>query len=475
MKLHAPTLGPIIGYTTDRECRIWLRAEFSRTDGVYDRCFGAVQVRRAGSGEAGWGAPVYVKLQPHFDMTGVAVMTGLAADTEHEYRAGWFYAETDLGQILEHGGFTALLDWSAIAIGRFRTGSASRKAPRTYAIGSCRYLLRLFGGSIFDERGDKVFRAIHDQIDGPPRLDGLVMLGDQIYADDLNRIGADRRMDEFLTRYREAFGQKHIRQLMQRLPTYMILDDHEIEDNWPMQATAKDRLTMYPHAIHAYQIYQCSHGPLFGLDDRSRITGTPQHFWYTFSDGCCDWFVMDCRTERVWSKNESGRRMISSEQMQALLAWLSDGSGRVKLIVSSVPAIPDLKDDADDKWTGFAAERTQILDHIFRQKIGKVVFVSGDVHCSFVAELAADADPAFRVLSVVSSSFYWPYPHMKQDDFATKGKLASKSANGYRIRSVSEIHSTDNFCRLAVTPTGIDVAFFGRKGEALGAPVQRKF
>jgi alkaline phosphatase D len=72
---------------------------------------------------------------------------------------------------------------------------------------------------------------------------------------------------------------------MGRVPTYMVLDDHEIEYNWPSKATQKDLVMLYPHAIHSYQIYQCSHSPLFGLDENNRLNGTPDYFWYSFQDG----------------------------------------------------------------------------------------------------------------------------------------------------------------------------------------------
>src|SRR5262249_44741559 len=162
-------------------------------------------------------------------------------------------------------------------------------------------------------------------------IHGIAMLGDQIYADDLKGVGPDQSIDQYLERYRIVFGQPHFRNLTCRFPTYMILDDHEIEDNWPSNADDEDWVTRYPAAIHAYQIYQVSHGPVLQLDHDNRLTGTPEVFWYTFQDGCCDWFVMDCRNERIWSTDATKRRAITPKQMEALLKWLGDGSGRVKI------------------------------------------------------------------------------------------------------------------------------------------------
>jgi len=183
--------------------------------------------------------------------------------------------------------------------------------------------------------------------------------------------------------------------------------------------------------------------------------------------------MLDCRTER---HDDNGvPTMLSTTQRQALYDWLSDGSGRVKMIGSSIPFFPDLKQEADDKWTGYASERTEILEYIAQLGVTRVVFVSGDVHCSFVSELTSPTTPGFKVFSVVSSSFFWPYPHMTKKDFVLDGQLQSSSARRYQVTTLSDVHSTDNFCRLGVTPEGISVSFFDRKGKLLAPEIQGRF
>lgn len=469
MKIRESTVGPLLGYTTDVQARVWLRGDLQLTSDGHGRAFGVAQVRQKGSKK--FGATRYIPLHPHFDMTGVLVLTGLKAQTEYEYRAGWFLADTEMENLDD----TQLLDWSDITPVEFRSGTTKSALPRSYVIGSCRYLLKLFGGSFWDERGDKIFRSILDQITSGRTVDACLMIGDQIYADDLKGLGQDASVDDYLLRYRTVFSQKYFRALTARVPTYMILDDHEIEDNWPTKASDKDWVTLYPAAIHAYQIYQCSHSPLFDVDNNGRITGTLNRFWYTFQDGCCDWFMMDCRNERIWSPDPAKRQMVSENQMKALLYWLGNGSGRAKMIVTSVPFFPDLKTEIEDKWGGFVRERTRILDFILDQKIRKVVFVSGDVHCSFSAELSSPQDPDFKIISVVSSSFFWPYPHMSESSFVLKGRLPSDSGNVYEVARASRVNSTDNFARLDVGEDGVSISYYERKGELLGKTIVRSF
>jgi alkaline phosphatase D len=468
MILRTPNLGPIIGYTSDHQVRIWARGVLEVTESGPRRCFGAARVRPIGGN---YGQIVFTKMTPLFDMTSVSVFENLQSETSYQYQVGYFYAETEMDNLDD----TQDLIWDEIEPYTFKTGSANAAKARSYVFGSCRYLLRFFGGAFFDERGDKTFRSILDQINAGGALDGALMIGDQIYADDLNFVAPDTQLDQYLERYRLIFGQEWMRKLMQTTPTYMILDDHEIEDNWPENADDEDWQMLYPAAMHAYQIYQASHSPLFELDAHLRLKDRPDKWWYSFSDGCAEFFFTDCRTERRWSDKPSERRMLKNSQMDALLAWLKNGSNQVKIIVTSVPFFPDLKSESEDKWSGFIGERTRILDFIQDNQIQKVIFLSGDVHCSLTTQLTSPADPSFKILSVISSAFFWPYPHTDQSDFILKGTLKNSSKRKYTVSGISDVVTTDNFTRLDLTPGDVMIRVFKRKGEQAAPAVRHVF
>lgn len=469
MKLHSPTVGPIVGYTTDQQSRIWFRGKFELTgESTYRRCFGVLRFRKKGTKK--WSDPIYNKMSANFDMSSVIVLSDLQAETTYEYQAGWLFLDAELDDFIRIQG--SIIEWPE-KIYTFKAASSDNHKARSYVTGSCRYLLRTFFGDIFDDRGDKIFESILSEASKRP-IHGLVMTGDQIYADDLNFFKPDERLPEFLKRYRTVFSQNHIRELMAAIPTYMILDDHEIEDNWPAKATSKDFITLYPHAIHAYQIYQCSHSPLFEVSKDNRIDGVLQKFWYTFTDGCTDWFVMDVRTERLLNSHNS--QMINHEQMSALLAWLGDQSGRVKMMVTSVPFAPDLTSDSGDKWGAFPEQREQILDFIARHQVPKAVFISGDVHCSYTAEITAAQGNRLIAHQIVSSSFFWPYPHMQKSSFISQGHLRTvKTPQNYLARITSDVYSEDNFARMDISLTAVNVSFFKRKGDQLGKAISLNF
>ncbi len=461
MKVNGLTVGPIIKGTEGTSVRIWGRGEYkpvSRKDKRPKRCLGVIRVRAKGAQV--FQKPQFFKMNPNFDMTGVAILDGLREEKEYDYQIGYVFSNLDLVS----GMSKLALEWSKASRGRVKTASMNGKQPRSIIFGSCRNLLLLFGLSWYDNRGDKTFLSMLKQIKAGNPVDDLLMIGDQIYADDLNFLKQDETLDQFNRRYQLAFSQPFIRELMACVPTYMTLDDHEIEDNWPTKATKKDWITKYPAAIHAYMTYQASGSPLFSVNAQKRkLEGVPEKLSYTFRDGCCDFFVLDTRTDRDSAVNE----IISREQLDDLKTWLTDSSGRVKLIVSAVPFFPDHKTESPDKWGGFLGQRTELLDLVRDNKIKRVVFLSGDVHCSMTAELVSPSNPGFKIISIISSAFFWPYSHPKASKFHLAGQLPCSGPRDYTLTNVGPIDATDNFTRLQVDLNGVKAEVYARKGEHL--------
>jgi alkaline phosphatase D len=161
--------------------------------------------------------------------------------------------------------------------------------------------------------------------------------------------------------------------------------------------------------------------------------------------------------------------------MRALKGWLASETGAVKVIVSSVPIFPDYVKPSSDKWSGFLAQRDELLNFIHDRKIRRIVTLSGDVHASMSTELRSDTDKDFKIVSVVSSPFYWPYPPPSRKDFQLQGKLLSQSPYGFGLANSSDPITTENFTRLTLGPNYVTVAVFARKGEMLAGPKDHLF
>jgi hypothetical protein len=162
---------------------------------------------------------------------------------------------------------------------RIRTLQPDR--PQRIAFGSCRVAsqhsvasLRRFG---VDALAAYAVRTAGHPDDGWPDL--LLMLGDQVYADDTTKQTqeriAERRdlkqppgsevadFEEYTWLYHESWSETEIRWLMSTVPVAMIFDDHDVHDDWntsrawrqEMQETDwwLERIT---GALMSYWVYQ---------------------------------------------------------------------------------------------------------------------------------------------------------------------------------------------------------------------------
>ena len=162
---------------------------------------------------------------------------------------------------------------------RVRTLQPGR--PVRLAFGSCRYASPLsvisdgrYGTDALDAYARQLAEAADDEWP-----DGLLLLGDQVYADETSPITQDvirRRRDvskppylqvanftEYAELYGESWGDPLVRWLYATVPTAMIFDDHDVHDDWntsaewrrEMQATSwwQERIT---GGLAAYWVYQ---------------------------------------------------------------------------------------------------------------------------------------------------------------------------------------------------------------------------
>ena len=453
----SPTVGPIVGFTTAQHARIFVRGDSDKNNAV----FAGIRHRKAGDSQ--WSAGVFSRLSPEFDMSDTLVLHNLRSDTLYEYQAGWF-ATSSPGHTPETVKQIAL-QWPA-TVYTFKTDSTERNRTRRYVIGSCRYLRLTAGIPSAAHLGDEIFASIH-ALARQQGLDAVVMTGDQVYVDDLNIIAPDSDYPAITRKYRAAFSQPNIRSLMARTPTYMILDDHEIEDNWPANRSNGDT-ALYNNAMRAYEAYQCSHGPAHALQPDGRINRNLSRYWYMFANADIDWFVMDCRTERILAGRD--KRMIGVAQEQALLKWLVNSTARVKFIVSSVMFMPDQRRDSDG-WKAFTTQRNRILETIRSNAVKNVVFVSGDIHGSLCCQLTHDKSPDFIVHSVVSSPLcntrLLPYANVGDLLVNTPLTTVGTGTGTYSLTLNSRVVSEDNFACLTITGQQLKVEFHNKKGRII--------
>ena len=456
--MFKPTVGPIIGHTTTNHARIFLRGELQKDALV----FAGIRYRRAG--ENHWSKGVFTELTILRDMCDVIALNDLITDSVYEYQAGWFSPMSPVHTVETIQELP--LQWPR-EIYRFRTQSSKNTMPRAYIAGSCRYLRMTAGIASAPHLGDRIFASITSVAErAEPPISAMLMTGDQIYVDDLNLVAPDREYKDILSKYRTAFSQPHISKLMSGVPTYMILDDHEIEDNWPVNESKADAY-LYENAMAAYELYQASHSPAYDLLANGQVSKKLQQYWYQFCEGDIEWFITDSRTRRNLSASD--RRILDEEQEQALLKWLINSPARVKFVVTSVMFYPDRKLNGDDAWKAFPEQRLRLLETIRARGIKNVLFISGDVHGSLTSRLTHSADPDFEVHTIVSSPLCNSklLPYAKASTFILDQALARTTSGDYRHELTSEVISQDNFAHLVVDAEQVRVNYHDRDGKQL--------
>jgi alkaline phosphatase D len=453
-----PTVGPILGHTTTDHARVFLRGDRDNDNPV----FAGVRYRRKGN--IAWSRGQFIRLYAYRDFSAVIVLNDLQSDTVYEYQAGW---KSTLSPAHTVETIQELpLQWPK-DVYQLRTPPDKSDAARSYIVGSCRYLRITAGVPSRPALGDRTFAGINRIVEqADPPISAVLMTGDQVYLDDLNIIAPDRSHKDMLFKYRTAFSQPHIKKLMSSAPTYMMLDDHEIKDNWPANRNKNDE-SFYANALDVYETYQASHSPAHELLSDGTLSQTLTRYWYLFAHGDIEWFVTDSRTRRNLSMED--RRILDAEQEQSLLDWLINSTARVKFVVTSVMFYPDRRFHGGDAWQAFPAQRLRLLEAIRSHRIKNVIFVSGDVHGSLTSLLAHSQDPDFQVHTIVSSPFCNSklLPYAKASTFIFGKPMAQAPAGEYQYELTSRVISQDNFAQLKVTSQSVQVTFHDRDGAPL--------
>jgi alkaline phosphatase D len=562
--LSAPGLGPIVGDTTDTTCRIWIRAAHAQdTDVAHDdsgRTVGILGMVNAGNtiGDA-W----YFRLHREYDRTGSFkvgsdVQLGLDASDiamERTARPGAAVPNAQVAApltpntpyVARIATFTLndpamnteiLPDWALrqqlppidtikngllnlpadVCEARFRTFPTPAVADKlSFLLGSCRYP-GWFGSA--EKKGDQIFGPMlahftNSAFGDPARF--TLMVGDQIYADRDFPGAAPGSYEGYRKRYIDAWSTVNFRRLVRSSTVYMILDDHEIKNDWTMDEKPANEHT-YVNATAAYLNFQWSFSP---RSDNKK-------FYYRFECGGYPVFALDTRNARY--KNRSGLRDNhllgfpdaggTPGQLELLLGWLSEqqqSRGNVpKFIVSSSVFVPNLISqrldpqanldpfdnapprplpqgdeailyeanararDGSDAWAAYPSTRLAILRHIVTKKIQNVVFLSGDVHLSCVAVMDFEGNTAAKKLkafAVTSSPLFWNVgasdPNSFVHDSRADGQddyfpiLTTNVAMHYRAFGFC---NENNFTRLDVDKQShtISVRLFNAKGFPLG-------
>lgn len=303
----------------------------------------------------------------------------------------------------------------------------------TFAVASCQYPAGFLDGDL----AGRSYGWLGRYLDGNPAPRGLLLLGDQVYVDaTAGLFDPTARYDRYELPYERLLRMDQVRGVLRRLPVYAMLDDHEIEDNWQPCADEAANAEKLRYGRRAYLRYQRMAGPA----PAGPVGDAPQPLWYELELDGFAFFMADTRSEREARSAQTleHARIMSRAQCDALHAFLErhKASERPKFIVSPSAVLPRHRRAMDganaalrsDTWQGYPASLESLLGHIAEERIGNVVFLSGDEHISFVTRALVgrtDAGRGVLVQSIHSSGLYAPYPFANSltDDLARRDRF----------------------------------------------------
>lgn len=238
------------------------------------------------------------------------------------------------------------------ALGRFRTAMDPEAAqPLRFAASAC------------TKNGRSM--APLEQAGNRSDLAFFALLGDTSYND-----GAATRAD-FRTLWAQNLSTVGYRRVRAATSVVATWDDHEISNNWNPETINQTVLAEGTAAFF-------EHLPM-------RHPAAPGRIWRSIRHGrTAEVFLLDGRSERRPStRTSASAQYLSRAQLDWLKAGLAASPCTFKVIMNSVPItnFPGLFDLlSSDRWEGYAAQRTEILSFIENERIGGVLWVSGDFH-----------------------------------------------------------------------------------------------
>lgn len=374
----------ILGHTTHNSIKVWLRAS---------QRWPAAFVEILDSADQTVGLKKVMTEAAEF-YTAVVEFNQLQPNTQYRVKLSFAKSRTAEPNERVRDAYTE---------GRFKTfappGSA---ASFKFLFGSCN--LHSLGPF---EKPDRSWVRV-SQLAADEKASFMLHCGDQIYADVPFNPPTD--IDHYRSKYLDAWEDcVPTKRTLTELPHYMILDDHEITNNYDqgMDGRNRDIDALQRVAMKAYWEFQHSHNP-------STSNGAYKYH-YTFECSDASFFVMDTRYHR----NSAIFRMLDDNQEAELLRWIGKNPQGLKFIVSSVPFVGEVLREGKDKWcdAAFTAQRERILRQILDVDARNVVFLTGDMHCSYHATLdVVDGARTVRIHELMSSPINQITPKTKLTD-----------------------------------------------------------
>ncbi|MEO8393005.1 MAG: alkaline phosphatase D family protein [Chloroflexota bacterium] len=320
------------------------------------------------------------------------------------------------------------------------------------------------------------------------KLDFFMELGDTIYADipslDLPA-GQARTLAEYRIKHNEVYSarydQNHWADIRASTGVYVVHDDHEVCDDYAGGAAPSndarfdqtgDRINqtdLYKNGMQALSEFNPLRDEIYSGTGDARVEGRPKFYRSLTFGTTAAMIVLDARSFRDKEETQlSPTQVINPIALGRGLAAMFEPN-RTML---GQPQLSDLKRDllaaheagiiwkfimipepiqhmgwfgGVDRWEGYAPERTEFLKFIEDNAIRNVVFITADVHTTFINNLTYQTEAGgaqipthcFEI-STECAAFYPPTGQIIMDTAAEIGLLSKDKYDAYQKLPIPE-------------------------------------
>ncbi|MDX2159840.1 MAG: alkaline phosphatase D family protein [bacterium] len=277
-------------------------------------------------------------------------------------------------------------------------------------------------------------------------LEFFVEHGDTIYSDIPSRDFEGEQaitVEEFRIKHNEVYsafeGANFWADVRARLSVLATIDDHEVTNDFaggaPISTDARfvgdaDALIntsdLYRNGMQVFQEYNPLNDLFYENTGDPRMDGRPKLYRSmtygsdaavivldarSFRDQAvaeievADVFNVQARTEYLTAMFEEGRTLLGRTQVEDLkrdLLAAQEAGITWKFVMIPEPIQLTGWFGGSDRWEGYAPERTEVLQFIETNNILNVVFVSADVHTTFINKLTYQTEALGELIPVRS-------------------------------------------------------------------------
>jgi alkaline phosphatase D len=202
-------------------------------------------------------------------------------------------------------------------------------------------------------------------------LDLFLHLGDTVYCD------GSRTISEYRERWHENFSHPGYRALRSHNSVLATWDDHEVDNDWTPET-------------HPADLIQTARRAFFEHHPIERLPGHENRIYRSRRWGkTLEVFVLDSRSGR--RRERDVPEYLDRRQMDWLKDGLKKSEATFKLLMNTVPVsrFPNaFAPNREERWTSYPESREEILSFIDANRIGGVLWLSGDFHLASVGRVS---------------------------------------------------------------------------------------